>query len=125
LDDLFSVFTAMYPPFPNPDANPLIHDEEFHEVFWNPGIDHRSRILSRLPMRRPLISQKKYIGLYPFSAKEGDEIWILAGLRLPFVLRKAREGLYDLVGEAYVHGFMQGEYFAGGDHVDTETVVLR
>ena len=43
---------------------------------------------------------------------------MLAGARIPFVLRKAHNGEYDLIGEAYVHGFMQGEYFAGGDYVD-------
>jgi hypothetical protein len=76
-------------------------------------------------MRRLLVSSKDFIGLCPLSAQEGDEFWILAGARLPFILRKAPEGEYDLIGEAYLYGFMHGEYFASDGHSNFEMVVLR
>ncbi|KAF9635049.1 hypothetical protein BFW01_g5944 [Lasiodiplodia theobromae] len=41
--------------------------------------------------------------------KVGDQVWILAGANVPFVLRPQSCGGYQLVGEAYVHGIMRGE----------------
>ncbi|ERF68156.1 hypothetical protein EPUS_09514 [Endocarpon pusillum Z07020] len=38
-----------------------------------------------------------------------DQIWILNGAKVPFVLRWERENRYKIVGEAYVHGVMYGE----------------
>jgi hypothetical protein len=37
------------------------------------------------------------------------------GLDVPFVLRKLDADLYILVGEAYIHGAMDGEMLANGD----------
>jgi hypothetical protein len=39
----------------------------------------------------------------------GDELWILAGARVPYVLRPVDGGEYEFVGEAYVTGIMFGE----------------
>jgi hypothetical protein len=48
------------------------------------------------------------IGLLPISAKVGDSVGLFAGCRVPFVLRKS-EGSYRIVGDAYLHGVMNGE----------------
>lgn len=55
-----------------------------------------------------------YIGLGAHPTQEGDQIWVLPGGRVPFVLRPVRsesDGAtrYRLVGEAYIHGIMYGE----------------
>jgi len=51
-----------------------------------------------------------YLGLGPCSAMEGDEIWLLRGALVPFVMRRhTNQGSIRLVGESYLHGFMQGE----------------
>ncbi|KAH6850495.1 hypothetical protein B0I37DRAFT_371774 [Chaetomium sp. MPI-CAGE-AT-0009] len=53
------------------------------------------------------------IGLGPRSVgKEPgceDEIWVLGGADVPFILRREGEKRYRVVGEAYVHGIMYGE----------------
>jgi hypothetical protein len=49
------------------------------------------------------------LGLANPGAKVGDEVWILKGGRTPFLLRRRRDGNYQLVGEAFVHGIMFGE----------------
>jgi hypothetical protein len=59
--------------------------------------------------RRPFISTQGYVGLIPCHSKPGDVICILYGCVVPFVLRKNEVG-YQLVGEAYVHGIMDGEF---------------
>lgn len=48
------------------------------------------------------------IGMLPISAKVGDNVGFFAGNRVPFVLRRS-EGGYKIVGDAYLHGVMNGE----------------
>jgi hypothetical protein len=66
-----------------------------------------------LPGRVAFVSRKGYWGLGHHEVQAGDEIWLLDGGRMPFVLRPGAISTstsdYRLVGEAYVHGFMNGE----------------
>jgi hypothetical protein len=71
--------------------------------------------------RRPFISTRGYVGLTPCHSEPGDIICILYGCVVPFVLRRNGAG-YQLIGEAYVHGIMDGE-FMEKDH-DSETFGL-
>jgi hypothetical protein len=66
--------------------------------------------------RRPFFSDKGYIGLVPYDSKAGDLICIIYGAVTPFILRKRPETGFQLIGEAYVHGIMDGE-FPIHDHV--------
>lgn len=63
------------------------------------------------PGRLLFVTEKGFLGLGSSTLEIGDEVWILAGADVPFVLRPS--GLsadkFCLVGEAYVHGAMQGE----------------
>jgi len=55
-----------------------------------------------------------------------DEVWILMGARVPFILRKVEGNRYMIVGEAYVHGIMYGEgygYYAEWKGVEEITLV--
>jgi len=54
---------------------------------------------------------RNYLVLGPASMAEGDEIWFLRGARVPFALRSMPNGQHEIVGEVYVHGYMQGEIF--------------
>lgn len=90
-----------------------------------------SRIYYACAHRRLCRTQKGYIGLVPWNASVGDEVWILAGGKTPFVLRKtAKEGEHDtvsarsLVGEAYVHGIMGGEAWERKDSLDLTSLHL-
>lgn len=58
--------------------------------------------------RKLFFTQKGYMGLAISDIKEGDEVLLLEGLRLPMVSR--REGdQYRLISPAYIHGIMHGE----------------
>ncbi|KAE8446732.1 hypothetical protein EG329_011637 [Mollisiaceae sp. DMI_Dod_QoI] len=61
--------------------------------------------------RRLFRTKENYLGIGPQSLEEGDEVWVLAGARVPFILRRDGKGdeKWRLVGEAYVHGIMNGE----------------
>lgn len=71
-----------------------------------------SRLLHRLWMygRRMAISSQGHICLVPEKARLGDHICIFAGGQVPFIVRAfsdKEQGFF--VGEAYVHGIMDGE----------------
>jgi hypothetical protein len=73
-------------------------------------------------------TNNKLLGAGPVDAHEGDEVWILAGLSEPVILRpnlakpqhfKTRE----FIGIAYVHGVMNGEIT--GSSLQKENIVLQ
>jgi len=59
--------------------------------------------------RRMFRTKGNYLGMGTSSVEEGDEVWALKGGSVPLVLRKVEPGLYRLIGEAYIHGVMNGE----------------
>ncbi|KAF5623055.1 heterokaryon incompatibility (het-6OR allele) [Fusarium sp. NRRL 52700] len=60
-------------------------------------------------------TEKGMLGLVPLLAEAGDEIYVLNGGAVPFVLRKGKRLLNGrrLVGECYIHGLMNGEAIQG------------
>ncbi|KAL1835985.1 hypothetical protein VTJ49DRAFT_5742 [Mycothermus thermophilus] len=52
---------------------------------------------------------KRILGLACSGAQVGDVVCILYGAAMPFVLRPRADGTMELVGDAYVNGFMTGE----------------
>ena len=54
-----------------------------------------------------------YVSMVPITAQKGDIVVIISGARVPYVLRPVphtKDSIrYNLVGECYVHGIMQGE----------------
>lgn len=73
-------------------------------------------------------TNNKLLGAGPIDLREGDEVWVLAGLSDPVVLRlnlakpqhvKTRE----FIGVAYVHGVMHGE--VTGSSLPKENIVLQ
>ena len=59
-----------------------------------------------------LSKDKRWMGFIPMDAEIGDVIALLEGGRVPYILRPKTgvdEGCYELIGDAYVHGIMDGE----------------
>ena len=72
--------------------------------------------------RRFFTTRKGYIGLGPLSMKPGDNVCILRGGQVPFLLRK--DGVHHrFIGESYVHGIMTGE--AMHHDLDEQEFLLR
>ncbi|KAK7188478.1 ankyrin and het domain protein [Paraphaeosphaeria sporulosa] len=60
---------------------------------------------------RPFRTQQGFLGLGTQSLSEGDSVWIVAGCRVPLILRKVEDSLrYKLVGGTLLHGFMDGQW---------------
>ena len=81
--------------------------ESFHETLvWN---STRSNCCTG---RRFCITGRGYLAMVPPGTEKGDSLVILYGFHTPFGLRKVpSEGpkRFVMVGEAYVHGVMDGE----------------
>jgi Heterokaryon incompatibility protein (HET) len=64
------------------------------------------------------VTQQGFIGLAPFGARAGDEVAVMLGSDIPFLIRRKGEGLggpeYELLGECYLHGIMFGEVWRLG-----------
>ncbi|KAF9777331.1 hypothetical protein IL306_004462 [Fusarium sp. DS 682] len=62
--------------------------------------------------RRLFVTNEGYIGLAHPSVEPGDEVVLLSGGRMPFIIREESpqsSEYYYILGEAYVHGIMDGE----------------
>ncbi|KAG4425966.1 hypothetical protein IFR04_000910 [Cadophora malorum] len=60
--------------------------------------------------RRLLTTRKGYVGLAHAQSEIGDMICVLEGCTVPMILRPCNRG-FRLVGDAYVHGVMNGEHW--------------
>lgn len=63
------------------------------------------------------------MGLGPAGLQVGDMICVFLGTKLPYILRQSEIGAWTLVGEAYVHGIMHGEFIT--DNLQTELFSIK
>lgn len=67
-----------------------------------------NRIVPYLPGRKFFITEKGYMGYGAAGLKTNDEVFVMFGGNVPYVLRKAVTG-FHLIGEAFLYGFMEAE----------------
>ncbi|KAM5344500.1 hypothetical protein ACJ41O_013036 [Fusarium nematophilum] len=99
-------------------------------VRQDPGFKEYRETLMSYSAWRPFLTTRGYVGLGPAYMVAGDVVAIFYGLPVPFVLRPQAEEksqekgrqMYQLIGEAYVHGIMDGEFFR--EPRDETTIVL-
>ena len=72
--------------------------------------------------RRAFVTSKGRLGIGSLDTKIGDAAAVVLGAQVPFLLRMAAERRWQLVGEVYIEGLMQGESF--GDSPAVEVVEL-
>ncbi|KAG2345313.1 hypothetical protein BDR05DRAFT_960759, partial [Suillus weaverae] len=65
--------------------------------------------------RRVFSTNQGDLGIAHQGARVGDEVVVVPGAAVPFVVREVEGGLYILIGEAFVHGAMNGEALEGKD----------
>ena len=93
---------------PGPDHGKFFTD-------WQAGIesegttDFRNCAVSRCAGRSFIQTRDGRLGLAPKGTKMGDYVCLFLGGDVPFVLRPMKYGTYSFVGEAYIHGIMEGE----------------
>jgi hypothetical protein len=75
---------------------------------------------------RFFVTEKGYFGLGNPDTQVGDQVWVLIGGKVPFVLRPVvdNDGMssfdnsFRLIGDCYLHGIMDGEAVANNDDGD-------
>jgi hypothetical protein len=86
--------------------------------------DVKKKILNfSAPLWKLFMTSQGHLGNGYLSIEAGDQIWVLVGASVPFVLRPLDGGKYRLMGEAYVHGIMHGEAVSDSN-TNTQTIVL-
>ncbi|PMD19512.1 HET-domain-containing protein [Hyaloscypha hepaticicola] len=76
------------------------------------GKEERSyrHFMGKMSNRRPFRSRNGYVGLGPVHMLPGDVLCIVLGAQVPYILGHSEAHRYQLLGEAYVHGIMDGEF---------------
>ncbi|KAK5116708.1 hypothetical protein LTR62_007382 [Meristemomyces frigidus] len=74
-------------------------------TFKNLQVAYRNALLNR----RLCWLSKDTLGLVPSYAEVGDVVCVIPGCHIPFVFRRFGEEKYLLIGEAYVHAYMDCE----------------
>ncbi|KAI6847764.1 hypothetical protein KC332_g3981 [Hortaea werneckii] len=71
------------------------------------------------------VTSTGFLGLAPHGAREGDLVFVVRGIDVPLVLRTNGDddGSYELIGESYVQGVMEGEALLMRELVALEVVV--
>ncbi|KAI0454258.1 heterokaryon incompatibility protein-domain-containing protein [Xylaria acuta] len=75
--------------------------------------DYEDLVRHKCRNRYLLRTRKGYLGLGP-ACRVGDLVCILFGGEVPFILRR-KKGYFQFVGDAYVHGIMEGETMKNPD----------
>lgn len=75
--------------------------------------------------RRFFTTKKEYSGLAPQQCRNGDLVVVLAGGSTPYIICRASQGsspkkYHAIVGDAYVHGIMDGEALKLPDGTERE-----
>ena len=87
----------------------------------NQALSNLQHDISLLTYQRTFfITRDGYMSVGPRWSRPGDRIALIAGLQLPFIVRKTGDK-YNLIGPAYVHGIMKGERW---NESFTEHIVL-
>ena len=81
--------------------------------------------ITRCLYRSFAVTQKGYLALVPKKTTPGHLVCVLRGGNVPFVLNRRRDGYFELVGEAYVHGIMDGETVRGARKEDLMEFRIR
>ncbi len=65
---------------------------------------------------RLVTTYQGFVGMAPMRARDGDSVCVLYGCSVPVILRKHNHGngAWELIGECYLHGFMNGEVLNSG-----------
>jgi hypothetical protein len=95
----------------SPEMDPAKYREMPHEIqnILSQYSKTATAFSERLSNAKLCFTMKGYVGLFPGNTLVDDEICLLHGGRVPFVIRKRDGEFYTLVGECYIHGVMHGE----------------
>jgi hypothetical protein len=107
-DERLTILVLMADPYWLGNADPdVILDKD--PIMWQEASNYQAHLESENAGRRTFVTSKGYLGLGPENIQPGDKVVLFGGCFIPYIIRESYEGLFNLVGGAYVHGIMDGE----------------
>ena len=104
------------------DAEAVVPSEDHNSDDDGGPTEARGAFFITCEHRKLFITEDHYFGIGPIDLQAGDEIYILSGAKVPFILRKLDLDsrslpdnyeydlpAYSMIGETYLHGLMKGE----------------
>lgn len=102
---------------------------QIRQKLWPPAEDlegYLSYAYMYASGRTLILSEEGYLGLAPSASSVGDLICVLYGCHAPVILRPSEDSnLHTLIGDAYVHGLMDGEALGLAEKLPGKRQVLR
>lgn len=83
----------------------------------------RTLVLGPTRGRVMFVTGTGWVGLAPYGTTEGDVVFVAVGADVPYILRTREDG-YELIGECYVQGIMDGETMSM-DWIGVQDVMIR
>lgn len=74
--------------------------------------------------RRLAVTNSGHVGMVPQNCRKGDLVCVLYGCSVPVVLRALLHSQYQLIGECYLQGFMEGQAFEDGECRTQEYTII-
>lgn len=88
-----------------------VSDEMLHALGFT---DYSFQLQSIARERRPFIAKgSKCYGIGPAKMRPGDVVFVISGVAIPYILRPLAEGIFQIHGQCYVEGIMDGEAVLG------------
>ncbi|OBT52043.1 hypothetical protein VE04_07771 [Pseudogymnoascus sp. 24MN13] len=81
--------------------------------------------LAGLVGNRLFKTDRGHLGSSSNIIQPGDVIWIIKGVKVPYVLRPTESQSHHLIGPAYVHGVMHGEAVRSKQGLNWEVIELE
>ena len=97
----------------DPRIEQKLQKDKVSQYFWRSALEGQSHLffselVNTVHGRVFFTTSRGYMGFGAMGAKVGDQVCILGGGWTPFVLRN-RNTHFEMIGDSYLHGMMQGE----------------
>ncbi|KAF2671225.1 HET-domain-containing protein [Microthyrium microscopicum] len=105
--------------------------DDLSETQQHDPLSFRRMVFGWARNRRLFRTARGHIGMGPWNIQPDDRVAIIFGGEVPFIIRKCGDSSneYHLIGEAYVHGIMDGEFVRDWEdgkmpHVTEQDIII-
>jgi hypothetical protein len=92
--------------------NPVddIGNDEYHRNIEKGDAHRYLKALQQVaPLRTFFSTYDGRLGLGARLARGGDQVWLIMGSKTPYIFKPMGDGTFKILGQAYLHGAMQGD----------------
>jgi len=90
------------------------HSDSEPNVYADSELSAMTKSIVYAKLRQFCVTSESRFGWVPEATRVGDKICVLFGGKVPFAISDCDRGHYNLMGEAYINGIMNGEALDSG-----------